>query len=291
MKIKYIIPILLWATGLNAQKKVGINTENPQQTLDINGTLRIESPKDLTNQSDVEIIPIGVDSKTKQVIPIADENFTPFKVVNYSFKVEKTGVDLNNPNATINEDWVNDIDLKVPIDKYTMIITQVSFVNATTDSPVLVPIIGYSRLRGAAKTVGLNTLYNAQLGDRGFIDDTNGEKYSGYMLAGQPQVMLYPNSTSDTWRFYADYPNVAPVSLLFEDEGTSNPPTRVKRYDHKPTSGQLNEFPIRFFDNYKWKITALIIDNNLIKSFDIKANNNNSSFGVEGDQPWTDLAD
>lgn len=290
MKIKYIIPILLWATGLNAQKKVGINTENPQQTLDINGTLRIESPKDLTNQSDVEIIPIGVDSKTKQVIPIADENYTPFKVVNYSFKVEKTGVDLNNPNATINEDWVNDIDLKVPIDKYTMIITQVSFVNATTDSPVLVPIIGYSRLRGAAKTV-LNTLYNAQLGDRGFIDDTNGEKYSGYMLAGQPQVMLYPNSTSGTWRFYADYPNVAPVSLLFEDENTDNPPTRVKRYDHKPTSGQLNQFPIRFFDNYKWKITALIIDNNLIKSFDIKANNNNSSFGVEGDQPWTDLAD
>lgn len=291
MKIKYIIPILLWATGLNAQKKVGINTENPQQTLDINGTLRIESPKDLTNQSDVEIIPIGVDSKTKQVIPIADENYTPFKVVNYSFKVEKTGVDLNNPNATINEDWVNDIDLKVPIDKYTMIITQVSFVNATTDSPILVPIIGYSRLRGAAKTVGLNTLYNAQLGDRGFIDDTNGEKYSGYMLAGQPQVMLYPNSTSGTWRFYADYPNVAPVSLLFEDENTDNPPTRVKRYDHKPTSGQLNQFPIRFFDNYKWKITALIIDNNLIKSFDIKANNNNSSFGVEGDQPWTDLAD
>lgn len=291
MKIKYIIPILLWATGLNAQKKVGINTENPQQTLDINGTLRIESPKDLTNQSDVEIIPIGVDSKTKQVIPIADENYTPFKVVNYSFKVEKTGVDLNNPNATINEDWVNDIDLKVPIDKYTMIITQVSFVNATTNSPVLVPIIGYSRLRGAAKTVGLNTLYNAQLGDRGFIDDTNGEKYSGYMLAGQPQVMLYPNSTSGTWRFYADYPNVAPVSLLFEDENTDNPPTRVKRYDHKPTSGQLNQFPIRFFDNYKWKITALIIDNNLIKSFDIKANINNSSFGVEGDQPWTDLAD
>ena len=291
MKIKYIIPILLWATGLNAQKKVGINTENPQQTLDINGTLRIESPKDLTNQSDVEIIPIGVDSKTKQVIPIADENYTPFKVVNYSFKVEKTEVDLNNPNATINEDWVNDIDLKVPIDKYTMIITQVSFVNATTNSPVLVPIIGYSRLRGAAKTVGLNTLYNAQLGDRGFIDDTNGEKYSGYMLAGQPQVMLYPNSTSGTWRFYADYPNVAPVSLLFEDENTDNPPTRVKRYDHKPTSGQLNQFPIRFFDNYKWKITALIIDNNLIKSFDIKANNNNSSFGVEGDQPWTDLAD
>lgn len=291
MKIKYIIPILLWATGLNAQKKVGINTENPQQTLDINGTLRIESPKDLTNQSDVEIIPIGVDSKTKQVIPIADENYTPFKVVNYSFKVEKTGVDLNNPNATINEDWVNDIDLKVPIDKYTMIITQVSFVNATTNSPVLVPIIGYSRLRGAAKTVGLNKLYNAQLGDRGFIDDTNGEKYSGYMLAGQPQVMLYPNSTSGTWRFYADYPNVAPVSLLFEDENTDNPPTRVKRYDHKPTSGQLNQFPIRFFDNYKWKITALIIDNNLIKSFDIKANNNNSSFGVEGDQPWTDLAD
>lgn len=291
MKIKYIIPILLWATGLNAQKKVGINTENPQQTLDINGTLRIESPKDLTNQSDVEIIPIGVDSKTKQVIPIADENYTPFKVVNYSFKVEKTGVDLNNPNATINEDWVNDIDLKVPTDKYTMIITQVSFVNATTDSPVLVPIIGYSRLRGAAKTVELNTLYNAQLGDRGFIDDTNGEKYSGYMLAGQPQVMLYPNSTSGTWRFYADYPNVAPVSLLFEDENTDNPPTLVKRYDHKPTSGQLNQFPIRFFDNYKWKITALIIDNNLIKSFDIKANNNNSSFGVEGDQPWTDLAD
>ena len=291
MKIKYIIPILLWATGLNAQKKVGINTENPQQTLDINRTLRIESPKDLTNQSDVEIIPIGVDSKTKQVIPIADENYTPFKVVNYSFKVEKTGMDLNNPNATINEDWVNDIDLKVPIDKYTMIITQVSFVNATTDSPVLVPIIGYSRLRGAAKTVGLNTLYNAQLGDRGFIDDTNGEKYSGYMLAGQPQVMLYPNSTSGTWRFYADYPNVAPVSLLFEDENTDNPPTRVKRYDHKPTSGQLNQFPIRFFDNYKWKITALIIDNNLIKGFDIKANNNNSSFGVEGDQPWTDLAD
>ena len=155
----------------------------------------------------------------------------------------------------------------------------------------MVPIIGYSKLRGAAKTVGLNTLYNAQLVDRGFIDDTNGEKYSGYMLAGQPQVMLYPNPTSKTWRFYADYPNVAPVSLLFEDEGTTNPPTRVKRYDHKPTSGQLNEFPIRFFDNYKWKITALIIDNNLIKSFDIKAINNQSSFGIDTDQPKTELTD
>ena len=55
MKIKYIIPILLWATGLNAQKKVGINTENPQQTLDVNGTLRIKEPKDLPNKLMIQI--------------------------------------------------------------------------------------------------------------------------------------------------------------------------------------------------------------------------------------------
>ena len=65
----------------------------------------------------------------------------------------------------------------------------------------------------------------------------------------------------------------------------------MKRYDHKPTGGELNQFPIRFFDNYKWKITAIIIDNNLIKSFDINAINNQSSFGVDTDQPRTELTD
>lgn len=291
MKIKYIIPILLWATGLNAQKKVGINTENPQQTLDVNGTLRIKEPKDLTQQTnDTNIIPIGRDPETKQIISLVDEHYSPFKVVSYSFEVEKNIQNQTAQNITKNEDWVNDIDLKVSTDKYTMILTQVSFVNATTDSPVLVPIIGYSSIGGLHKQQKFNTLYNAQQGDRGFIDDAAGEKYYGYMLAGQPQVLLYPNPNTKTWKFYADYPNISPVSLLFEDVH-KDPPTRVKRYDHKPTSGELDQFPIRYFDNYKWKITALIIDNNLIKSFDIKANNNQSSFGVDTDQPKTELTD
>ena len=291
MKIKYIIPILLWATGLNAQKKVGINTENPQQTLDVNGTLRIKEPKDLTQQTnDTNIIPLGRDPETKQIISLVDEHYSPFKVVSYSFEVEKNIQNQTAQNITKNEDWVNDIDLKVSTDKYTMILTQVSFVNATTDSPVLVPIIGYSSIGGLHKQPKLNTLYNAQQGDRGFIDDSDGEKYYGYMLAGQPQVLLYPNPNTKTWKFYADYANISPVSLLFEDVH-KDPPTRVKRYDHKPTSGQLDQFPIRYFDNYKWKITALIIDNNLIKSFDINAINNQSSFGVDTDQPRTELTD
>ena len=210
--------------------------------------------------------------------------------MSYSFEVEKNIQNQTTQNITKNEDWVNDIDLKVSTDKYTMILTQVSFVNATTDSPVLVPIIGYSSIGGLHKQQKFNTLYNAQQGDRGFIDDSSGEKYYGYMLAGQPQVLLYPNPDTKTWKFYADYPNISPVSLLFEDVH-KDPPTRVKRYDHKPTSGELDQFPIRYFDNYKWKITALIIDNNLIKSFDIKANNDNSSFGIDTDQPWTELTD
>lgn len=287
MKTKYIIPILLLcAIGLNAQGKVGINTEDPQQTLDINGTLRLKEPKDLTTQNNTDILPIGRDPQTKQIVSAIDEEYSPFKVVNYSFEIEK--LVMNPQDDAINEDWVNDIDLKVPTDKYTMILTQASFLNAKTNSPTLIPIMGFSPLKDGSRE-GLNVLYNAQQGDRGFIDDASGNKYSGYMLAGQPQVMLYPNPRTGTWKFYADYPNIAPISFLFEDQDTKNPPTRVKRFNGRPDPNNLSNYPIRFFDNYVWKITAIIIDNNLIKTLDIRANNNNSSFGVDTDQPETEL--
>ena len=55
--------LLAGSISLSAQGKVGINTENPAYTLDVNGTVRIaDTPKDISGP-----IMLGVDSNGQVV--------------------------------------------------------------------------------------------------------------------------------------------------------------------------------------------------------------------------------
>ena len=58
--------LLAGSIGLSAQGKVGINTESPAYTLDVNGTVRIaDTPKDISGP-----IMLGVDNTTGQVVQL-----------------------------------------------------------------------------------------------------------------------------------------------------------------------------------------------------------------------------
>ena len=82
MNKQYILSILLAISCIaNAQKKVGVNTETPQQTLDVNGTVRIKEPRTLTDAEVItageKITPLGVD-KDRVVTKITDDSYAPF---------------------------------------------------------------------------------------------------------------------------------------------------------------------------------------------------------------------
>lgn len=287
MTKQYILPILLAISCIvNAQKKVddnttppkkrvGVNTETPQQTLDVNGTVRIKEPRTLTDAevttAGEKITPLGVDT-ARVVTKITDDSYAPFKVVDFVFTLNKENPKYlpTQANNTIATDLINNADLKISTDKYTAILLSYTTYQQDGDNveTSLLPVLGYYNTRDRAKVSDRNTkaigqIFNGQQGDRGFIHDDKAELYSGYLFIPQPVVMLYPDTKSKTWKFYADYPSTFPLSFEFEDSARK----KIKRYkfgDYK--------FPQRYDLNTRWKITVMIVDNNLIKKIDIKAN-------------------
>ena len=261
MNKQYILPILLAISCIaNAQKKVGVNTETPQQTLDVNGTVRIKEPRTLTDAEVItageKITPLGVD-KDRVVTKITDDSYAPFKVVDFVFTLNKENPKYlpTQANNTIATDLINNADLKIPTDKYTAILLSYTTYQQEGNNveTSLLPVLGYYNTRDRAKVGDRNTkvigeLFNGQTIDRGFINDDKGELYSGYIFVPQPIVMLYPDAKSKTWKFYADYPSTFPLSFEFENSARK----KIKQY-----SASDNKFPQRYDLNTRWKITVM----------------------------------
>lgn len=265
MKIKKYIFIasVLTFSFISAQstdpenKRVGINTENPLRTLDVNGTISVS---DLPLKEE-GVIPLGLASNDQQVMKAFESDGVgkPFRIVNFKIK-------LNTPS----QDWINAIDLKIPTDKYTLFLMSSSLVD-TSDvdsrgnfSSVFLNLLGIDELYSKNHDP---ELYFGQYASRGVVEVIKksinySDSYTGKVAVGAKQVYLYPYTTTKTWKLYADYPASKGVNYKYE-EGTNR-----DKVVH-PDGRYADVSALKDDSNYTWLISVLIVDNNWIAKKDV----------------------
>ena len=124
MKIKlYLIAVLLltlqWG---NAQKKVGIGTETPQETLDVNGTMGIRK---LGPAKKNDILAWDKTSKKVVVTPSSNEKF-PFYYVNVFIPVA-----IPNSNGVPQGVNVSNLPIRINAQKYDVTVVSVNLINVS----------------------------------------------------------------------------------------------------------------------------------------------------------------
>lgn len=124
MKIKlYLIAVLLltlqWG---NAQKKVGVGTETPQETLDVNGTMGIRK---LGPAKKNDILAWDKTSKKVVVTPSSNEKF-PFYYVNVFIPVA-----IPNSNGVPQGVNVSNLPIRINAQKYDVTVVSVNLINVS----------------------------------------------------------------------------------------------------------------------------------------------------------------
>lgn len=248
MKNLYIalsfLSVMTFAQNYNG--KVGINTTNPKQNLDIQGTLRVKEPGQATNNASPMAWNPSEGNEQGKIMYGSNTQQAPFRIVDYSFELSKAS-----------EDWINEANLGIPTDKYTVIIMHHSLVDDAS-SPVFMRIL--STNNNASLT---QPLYLGKAFDRGLpkvsgntndpTDDriANFRDVTGKVATAAPIVMVYPKNGS--WHIYADYPSTSPLTFHYE----SYNPLKVK-------TGK-NGSPIDINRTFTWDISFLIVDNSYLK--------------------------
>ncbi|MDO4763434.1 MAG: hypothetical protein Q4A00_03530 [Flavobacteriaceae bacterium] len=249
--MKKIFVFILVASSFlgTAQNKVGINTNAPKQTLDIDGdegTLGI-SNTEKTNENDATTplgwIPSSIEGNT------ADDNG---KIVDYSagagggkpgiFRYARWAVNISTPNR----DKVNNIKIH-PINiqedrrvagspkPHEIILTSVqlqggadgfpflylvnvpdSRPNGATGSLKAFPIVGANNRIGTGKRGDILTVTNfahnaVDITSNITLGNVNGK------LAMPVAITLIHKEVGGVWRFYGDYPDTFPMSFILSD--------------------------------------------------------------------------
>ena len=124
MKIKlYLTAVLLIALQWgNAQKKVGIGTETPQETLDVNGTMGIRK---LGPAKKNDILAWDKTSKKVVVTPSSNEKF-PFYYVNVFIPVA-----IPNPSGVPQGVNVSNLPIRINAQKYDVTVVSVNLINVS----------------------------------------------------------------------------------------------------------------------------------------------------------------
>lgn len=241
IKKVYMLLIVFIGSIAYSQENVGINTNNPQQTLDIEGTLRIATPGG-HNKNSIPLAwrPLGGD-REGMLVEGANKDYYPFRIVNYKF-------DLTHPS----EDWLDGADLQIPTDKYTVMLMDYALLD-DRGYPVF--------LRLLSSTDGTNTkrVYTGYGDNRGRAyysthpkeEDNHGYMTTlkdSYLVSGAPLIMTYPYNNS--WRIYADYPGTPPAAYRYE---ISSGVTKVVKDPGTPAVDKNR--------TYTWDITFLVVDN------------------------------
>jgi len=94
---------------------VGINTSNPEATLDINGNLKIRTT-DVIPVNSSGVTPLVIDNSTKEVKIVQSSSGNKFSMNYIQFNI-------NN----VNKDWVNNFNTKISTKDYTVVVVGSSF--------------------------------------------------------------------------------------------------------------------------------------------------------------------
>ncbi len=136
MKIKlYLTAVLLttlqWG---NAQKKVGIGTETPQETLDVNGTMGIRK---LGPAKKNDILAWDKTSKKVVVTPSSNEKF-PFYYVNVFIPVA-----IPNSNGVPQGVNVSNLPIRINPENYDVTVVSVNLINVSNDKKTISNVRDY----------------------------------------------------------------------------------------------------------------------------------------------------
>lgn len=124
MKIKlYLTAVLLIALQWgNAQKKVGIGTETPQETLDVNGTMGI---RELGPAKKNDILAWDKTSKKVVITPSSNEKF-PFYYVNVFIPVA-----IPNSSGVPQGVNVSNLPIRINAEKYDVTVVSANLINVS----------------------------------------------------------------------------------------------------------------------------------------------------------------
>lgn len=165
-------------------QNVGINTADPKGKLDIKGTLRI-GKVDKSNKT-IPLLWIPNDGENQgQHHPgkiIDGQNHKPFKIIDYKFHV----------NADT-EDYINDVDLKIPASKYTLVMSNTSLEDDVNHEPADVQALGVRGDKFIPIYVGIVKTRDHIFArkDDGNVPIDENEAHTGPIVVGFKQLMVY----------------------------------------------------------------------------------------------------
>lgn len=183
--------------GVAAQsQKVGVNKDNPDYTLDIEGSMRIKDLGANTNNA----IPLAWNPTTGQVVKgSSSSKVKDFYNLTYTVNVSQRG-----------EDWANWVNLGIDANKYYAVLTQANLV--TTD---------FSYDNPDAGKVYIPTLLadenNASSKGEAYIHPDTTVGYSNSSVSkdgiwlGRPVEDTKIDIRNGTYHFYGDYPAATPT--------------------------------------------------------------------------------
>lgn len=251
---------MLGAFGV-AFGQVGINTDSPKQTLDIDGvdgttsegTLRIKDTALPQGERPSEYLawrPVSNtnDPNNGQIVGLSGKlEDKPFQVVEYTFH-------LTNPS----DEYVNSVDLGIPKKDYTVMLMQYRLIDGN-GAPVFMRTTISEGLEKQSYP-----LSSQREGSRGLWDKETGpntyEPISrGYISISNPIVMVFPDPNGSNWKFHADYPDTKPLSFNWKNNDI--------------TTGIVDSVDLT--ERYTWKAKMLIVKNTYIhyESIDIDQRN------------------
>lgn len=262
-KIIYTLVTFISIVYANGQDNLGINTDDPKQTLSIDGTLRVANMP-LINASD--FTPLAwrklsqeEENGTNQAVKdskgqiIASDDYRPMRIINYKFEMEDPSDDL-----------INGVDLGYSTDEYTMLLSDYALTDPD-GQPMYLEVLGitprgivgpiFSRWGEYRGSFGMSsTLFD----DDPDNDDPHSDKHINYnfetnVMTGSPLIMTYPSN--GTWHFYADYPGSKPVSYEYKKDSDDN-------YVTNQFGRVIDDEKVRDANKkYTWDVTFLVIDN------------------------------
>ncbi|MDO4763789.1 MAG: hypothetical protein Q4A00_05355 [Flavobacteriaceae bacterium] len=242
------IILLLFTIIVYGQRKVGVNTPNPKQTLDVEGTLRISNttPGNEIPNEYLAILPNDNSATDRQIVGYSGSGQDrPFQIVNYTFHISKP-----------TDEFINGADLDIDSDNYTVLIMQYRLVDEN-NRPIFIQAVNATSPTEAVPIVSQRD------GNRGKVERHNNNgtftaATSGFIATPSPLVMVYPED--GTWKLYADYPNTKPASFVWRD------------YSNKIVE------KVDLTKKYSWKIKMLIIKNTYVHTQRITVSNRNGYY-------------
>lgn len=238
--------------------KVGINTAKPKQNLDVEGTIAVKTLPIKQNGA----IPLALANDDQQVISAVDEtgDTKPFRIIRYKLRL-----------TTASQDWIAGIDLGIDSKNYTAFIMSSSLVDESEidsnghPSSVFLGLLGIEQQQGYGQELFVGEqlkrssmqIVTPKGPDVTVYGSTN---YTGRIGIGAKQIYLYPNTQTNKWMLYADYPVSKGLNFNYENK-------EMGKINYPATAGHSGK-ALKYDSNYTWYVSVLVVKNEWVGKID-----------------------